>query len=209
MDRRKRNDSRGRWTQSELIGFGGASSALARVTVTQGGCASTGAALLNLRNPLTATVTVADGNVGTPARVVMDLQHERADPCAAPSVAGSTSATPPRTDVRAYVFTPTTEEAKTMTLTAALYRIWAQAVGSGTGPQTSSCSYCGGAGRLPRFERAARSPPSSFRAEDSAIGSRKMRSLRSSSSTASPAGARDRRAVLQQQLKTSLDPWKL
>ncbi|MEO8382844.1 MAG: hypothetical protein ABI779_24515, partial [Acidobacteriota bacterium] len=56
-------------TPSVLIGFGGASSALARVTVTQDGCASAGAAVLNLRDPLRATLVVPDANVGAPVRL--------------------------------------------------------------------------------------------------------------------------------------------
>lgn len=130
-------------TPSVLIGFGGASSALARVTVTQNGCASTGAAVLNLRNPLTATVTVADGNVGTPARV--SWTYSTTEPVLTQILQLPDEAAPIRLapDVRSYVFTPTSEGAKTVKLTAALYRIGARrrAVRSGTGPQASSCSF--------------------------------------------------------------------
>jgi hypothetical protein len=130
-------------TPSVLIGFGGASSALARVTVTHDGCASIGAAVLNLRNPLTATVTVADGNVGTPARV--SWTYNTTEPVLTQILQLPDQAAPIRLaqDVRSYVFTPTTEGAKTVKLTAALYRIGARrrAVSSGSGPHASSCSY--------------------------------------------------------------------
>jgi hypothetical protein len=130
-------------TPSVLIGFGGASSALAQVTVTQDGCASTGAAVLNLRNPLTATVTVADGNVGTPARV--SWTYNTTEPILTQILQLPDQAAPIRLaqDVRSYVFTPTAEGSKTVKLTAALYRIGARrrAVSSGSGPRASSCSF--------------------------------------------------------------------
>ena len=129
-------------TSSVLIGFGGAASALARLTMTLDGCVSTGAAVLTLRDPLTATVTVADGNVGTPARVTWSynttepivtqllLLPDQAAPIGLPA------------DARSYVFTPTTEGTKTVKLTAALYRIGARrrAASSGSGPRASHAS---------------------------------------------------------------------
>ncbi len=130
-------------TPSVLIGFGGASSALARVTVTQAGCASTGAAILNLRNPLNATVTIADGNVGTPARV--SWTYNTTEPILTQLLHLPDQTAPVRLapEVRSYLFTPATEGAKSVKLTAALYRIGARrrAVRSGTGPHASSCSF--------------------------------------------------------------------
>lgn len=130
-------------TPSVLIGFGGATSALARVSVTLDGCASTGAAVLNLRSPLSATVIVGDGNVGTPARV--SWVYNTTEPILTQILQLPDQAAPLRLapDARSYVFTPTAEGAKTVKLTASLYRIGARrrAVRSGTGPQASACSY--------------------------------------------------------------------
>jgi len=133
----------GNGTPSILIGFGGAASALARVTVTQDGCISTGVAALSLRDPLSATVTVDDGNVGTPVRV--RWSYNTTDPILTQLLQLPDQPAPIRLepDARSYVFTPTTEGSKTVKLTAALYRIGARrrAVRSGSGPRASSCSY--------------------------------------------------------------------
>lgn len=133
----------GNGTPSILIGFGGAASALARVTVTQDGCVSTGAAAFNLRDPLSATVTVDDGNVGTPVRV--RWSYNTTDPILTQLIQLPDQTAPIRLEphARSYVFTPTAEGAKTVKLTAALYRIGARrrAVRSGSGPRASACSY--------------------------------------------------------------------
>jgi hypothetical protein len=130
-------------TASVLIGFGAASSALASVTVTHEGCALTGAAILNLRNPLTATVAVDDANVGPPTRV--SWAYNTSEPILTQLLQLPDQPAPVRLapDVRSYLFTPSTEGTKTVKLTAALYRIGARrrAVRSGSGPQASSCSY--------------------------------------------------------------------
>jgi hypothetical protein len=129
-------------TPSVLVGFGAATSALARVTVTLDGCVATGAAVLNLRDPLSAAVTVADGNVGTPLRVTWS--YNTTEPILTQILQLPDQAAPIRLmpDARSYVFTPTAEGAKTVKLTAALYRIGARrrAVRSGSGPRASSCS---------------------------------------------------------------------
>jgi len=137
-------------TPSILIGFGGATSALARLTMTLDGCVSTGAAVLSLRDPLTATVTVADGNVGTPARVTWS--YNTTEPILTqilqvPDQAAPIGLPP---DARSYVFTPTTEGTKTVKLTAALYRLGARrrAASSGNGPRASSCIYVESQGQL-------------------------------------------------------------
>ena len=137
-------------TPSVLIGFGSATSALARLTMTLDGCVSTGAAVLTLRDPLTATVTVADGNVGTPARVTWS--YNTTEPILTqilqvPDQAAPISLPP---DARSYVFTPTTEGTKTVKLTSALYRIGARrrAASSGNGPRASSCIYVESQGQL-------------------------------------------------------------
>lgn len=133
----------GNGTHSVLLGFGGAFSAATRVTVTHDGCVSTGAAVLNLRDPLQATISTPDANVGTPVRLTWS--YNRVEPILTQILHLPDGAAPIRLaqDVRSYVFTPTTEGAKTVKLTAALYRIGARrrAVSSGSGPRASSCSY--------------------------------------------------------------------
>jgi hypothetical protein len=133
----------GNGTPSVLLGFGGAFSAAARVTVTHDGCASTGAAVMNLRDPLQATISTPDANVGTPVRLTWS--YNRVEPILTQILQLPNGAAPIRLaqDVRSYLFTPTTEGANTVKLTAALYRIGARrrAVRSGSGPRASSCSY--------------------------------------------------------------------
>jgi hypothetical protein len=130
-------------TPSVLIGFGGASSALARVTISQGGCVSTGAAILNLRDPLQVTLTVPDANVGTPARLAWSYNTTGPILTQLLQLPGQTTHVRLAPDVRSYLFTPITEGTQSVKLTAALYRIGARrrAVGSGSGPRASSCSY--------------------------------------------------------------------
>jgi len=132
----------GNGTPSVLLGFGGALSALARVTVTHDGCVATGAAILNLRDPLQAVISAPDANVGTPVRLTWS--YNRTEPILTQILQLPDGSTLVRLDphVRSYVFTPTNEGLKTVKLTAALFRIGARrrAVRSGSGPQASSCS---------------------------------------------------------------------
>lgn len=133
----------GNGTPAVLLGFGGAFSVAARVTVTQDGCVSAGAAVLNLRDPLQATVSAPDANVGTPVRLTWS--YNTAEQILTQVLQLPDVATPIRLppDARSYVFTPATEGSKTVKLTAALYRIGARrrAASSGTGPQASVCGY--------------------------------------------------------------------
>lgn len=129
-------------TPSILIGFGGASSVLARVTVTHDGCVSAGAAVLNLRDPLQAAIAAPDANVGSPVRVTWSYNTTAeilTQILQLPDGAAPIRLAP---DVRSYLFTPTAEGTKTVKLTGALYRIGARrrAVRSGSGPRASSCS---------------------------------------------------------------------
>jgi hypothetical protein len=108
-------------TPSVLIGFGGVASAIARVSVTLAGCVSSGATIFALRDPLSATITVPDGNVGTPVRV--SWTYNTTEPILTQLLQLPDEATPIRLtpDARSYVFTPTAEGSKTVRLTAALY----------------------------------------------------------------------------------------
>jgi hypothetical protein len=133
----------GNGTPSVLLGFGGAFSAVVRVNVTLDGCVSAGAAVLNLRDPLQATIAVPDANVGTP--VLLTWTYNTAEPIVTqilslPDGVPSIRLAP---NVRSHVFTPATDGQKTVKLTGALYRIGARrrAVRSGSGPHASSCSF--------------------------------------------------------------------
>jgi hypothetical protein len=132
----------GNGTPSVLLGFGGAFSAVARVSVMHEGCVSTGAAVLNLRDPLQATITVPDANVGTPVRLAWS--YNTAEPILTQILQLPNGTAPIRLapEVRSYVFTPAAEGTAMVKLTAALYRIGARrrAVRSGSGPHASSCS---------------------------------------------------------------------
>jgi hypothetical protein len=132
----------GNGTPSVLLGFGDALSAVARVTMTHDGCVSTGAAILNLRDPLQAIISAPDANVDTPVRLTWS--YNRTEPVLTQILQLPDGSTPVRLDphVRSYVFTPTNEGLKTVKLTAALFRVGARrrAVRSGSGPQASSCS---------------------------------------------------------------------
>lgn len=132
----------GNGTPSVLLGFGGARSAVARVTVTENGCVSAGAAVLNLRDPLSATMSVPEANAGTPVRLTWS--YNTAEPVLTQILELPDGAAPIRLapELRSYTFTPAVEGSKTVKLTAALYRIGARrrAVRSGSGPRASSCS---------------------------------------------------------------------
>jgi len=133
----------GNGTPSVLLGFGGARSAVARVTVTQNGCVSAGAAVLNLRDPLNATMSAPDANVGTPVRLTWS--YNTAEPVLTQILELPDGVAPIRLapEARSYTFTPALEGTKTVKLSSALFRMGARrrAVRSGNGPRASSCSY--------------------------------------------------------------------
>jgi len=132
----------GNGTPSVLLGFGDATAAEVTVTVTTNGCASTGSAVLPLRDPLRVSLVVPDGNVGVPTRLTWT--YNTSDPVLTQLLQLPDEPAAIRLDpsARSYSFVPKAEGTKAIRLMAALYRIGGRrrAVRTGSGPSASSCS---------------------------------------------------------------------